>query len=328
MQGIILADDTKALTLADLPKPQIGEGQCLVKLTAAALNRRDYWISVGKYPGIKTGVVLGSDGCGVVEEGPEAWKGKTVMINPNVNWGPNESHQSEAYAVLGMPTNGTLAEYIVIDEDRLIVKPAHLSDEEGAALPLAGLTAFRATFVKAKVTAGKKVLITGVGGGVSQMACAMAIAAGAEVYVTSGSEDKLNKARKMGVKEGFNYQGAAWVQEAKKAGGFDAIIDSAGGESLNDYLKLIKPAGRIVHYGSTTGKPKELDIFRLFWSQASIVGSTMGSDREFEQLVAFVEEHKIRPTIDRVYPLAEGVEAIQNMADSSQFGKTVVRIAQ
>ncbi|REE02147.1 zinc-binding dehydrogenase [Marinoscillum furvescens] len=326
MQGIILSNETNALTLAELPKPTLKPGQCLVKLSAAALNRRDYWISVGKYPGIQPEVVLGSDGCGVVVDGPDTWKGKTVLINPNVNWGASEQHQSSDYSVLGMPTQGTLAEYIAVDEDRLMQKPVHLSDEEGAALPLAGLTAFRATFVKAKVTAGKKVLVTGVGGGVSQMAAVMAIAAGAEVYVTSSSEDKLNKARKLGATAGFNYQGAEWVKEAKSVGGFDAIVDSAGGNALNDYLKLIKPGGKIVHYGSTTGKPQELDLFRLFWSQASIIGSTMGSDREFEQMVAFVEEHQIRPAIDGVYALSSGVEAIERMADSSQFGKTVIRM--
>ena len=308
-----------------MDKPEASGNECVVKISAAALNRRDQWIREGMYPGIQFGTVLGSDGCGVVEEGPQEWKGKKVIINPNVNWGGNLEVQSAEYSVLGMPSNGTLAEYIKIPTHRLQEKPTHLSDEEAAALPLAGLTAFRATIKKGQSNAGKRVLVTGAGGGVSQFAIAFAVASGAEVYVTSGSEQKIDKVSEMGVKGGFNYKNEKWFKEASKVGGFDAIIDSAGGNQLNNYLKIVKPAGRIVMYGSTTGHPEKVDVFRLFWSQAQIMGSTMGSDDEFVEMLEWVNKHQIKPTIDQVFELENYLQAFDRFKEPDGFGKIVVR---
>lgn len=308
-----------------MDKPEASGNECVVKISAAALNRRDQWIREGMYPGIQFGTVLGSDGCGVVEEGPQEWIGKKVIINPNVNWGDNPEVQSAEYSVLGMPSNGTLAEYIKIPTHRLHEKPAHLSNEEAAALPLAGLTAFRATIKKGDAKAGKRVLVTGAGGGVSQFAIGFALASGSEVYVTSGSEEKIERVKEMGVKGGFNYKDEKWFKEASKVGGFDAIIDSAGGNQLNNYLKIIKPAGRIVMYGSTTGYPEKVDVFRLFWSQAQIMGSTMGSDNEFVEMLEWVNKHQIKPTIDQVFELENYLQAFDRFKEPDGFGKIVVR---
>lgn len=324
MKGLIITDQSEPIQLADLPKMENGE--CLVRIRAAALNRRDQWIREGKYPGIKFGTILGSDGCGSVEVGP--LKGKTVIINPNVNWGDNPEVQSSTYSVLGMPTNGTLAEYIEVPADRLHEKPEHLSDEEAAALPLAGLTAFRATISKGLAAKNKRVLVTGAGGGVAQFAIAFALAAGSEVYVTSGSAEKIERAKKQGALDGFNYRDKDWVKEAKEVGGFDAIIDSAGGNQLNNYIKIIKPAGRIVMYGSTAGYPEKLDVFRLFWSQAQIMGSTMGSDQEFVQMIEFVSEHKIQPMIDKVFEFEDYLSAFDRFNDAEAFGKIVLRMKE
>ena len=318
------SDAGYVLAFADKTIPHIPEGYCLVKLKAAALNRRDYWISVGKYPGIKDGVTLGSDGAGEVVEGPKEWVGKSVLINPNIGWGDNPDVQSSAYTILGTPQDGTFAEYIVLPIDRLVEKPGHLSDEEGAALPLAGLTAYRATFTKAKIQSNSRVLVTGIGGGVSHLALLFSVAVGAEVYVTSSSSAKLDKAINLGAKAGFNYKNDNWVKDAGTEGKFDAIIDSAGGNAINDYLKLIKPGGRIITYGSTTGKTEGLDLFRLFWSQASIIGSTMGNDQEFVEMVEFVKMNSITPAVDAIFPFDQGVEAIKSMATTDQFGKIVL----
>ncbi|MEQ9008142.1 MAG: zinc-binding dehydrogenase [Ekhidna sp.] len=268
--------------------------------------------------------MLGSDGCGVVEEGPAEWKGKRVIVNPKVNWGDNPEVQSSKYSVLGMPTNGTLAEYIKVPPHRLQKKPSHLTDEEAAALPLAGLTAFRATIKKGGANAGKRVLVTGAGGGVSQFAIAFAFASGAEVYVTSGSVEKIEKVKKMGVKAGFNYKDEKWFKEAGQVGGFDAIIDSAGGNQLNNYLKIIKPAGRIVMYGSTTGHPEKVDVFRLFWSQAHIMGSTMGSDDEFVEMLEWINKYRIKPTVDKIFELDDYLNAFDRFKASDHFGKIVI----
>ncbi|MEP1033207.1 zinc-binding dehydrogenase [Ekhidna sp.] len=325
MKAITITQESEPIQLADISKPEISGDECLVKLSAAALNRRDQWIREGMYPGIQFGTVLGSDGCGVVEEGPVEWKGKEVIINPNVAWGDNPEVQSDKYSVLGMPTNGTLAEYIKVPTHRLHKKPVHLTNNEAAALPLAGLTAFRATINKGAVNAQKRVLVTGAGGGVSQFAIAFAVASGAEVYVTSGNEDKIERVKEMGVKGGFNYRDEKWYKAAVALGGFDSIIDSAGGNQLNNYLKIIKPSGRIVMYGSTTGHPEKLDVFRLFWSQAQIMGSTMGSDDEFTEMLEWITKYQIRPTVDKVFDLDNYLLAFDRFKEPDSFGKIVVK---
>ena len=152
-----------------------------------------------------------------------------------------------------------------------------------------------------------------------------ALAAGADVYVTSGSEEKIERVKEMGVKGGFNYRDEKWSKEAGALGGFDAIIDSAGGNQLNNYLRILKPAGRIVMYGSTTGYPEKVDVFRLFWSQAQILGSTMGNDEEFVEMLEWVNEHQIKPTVDKVYEANDFIAAFDRFKASDHFGKIVVR---
>lgn len=330
MTSIIVTHENERYDLSfdEKPTPTLKKGECLIKLKAAALNRRDYWISVGRYPGIKPGVTLGSDGCGVVVSGDPRWQGRTVLINPNNDWGLNPDAQSSAYNILGMPGDGTFAEYVSVPTHRLIEKPAHLSDIDAAAIPLAGLTAFRAIITKGNIQPRDKVLVTGIGGGVSQFALAFALTQGAEVYVNSSSDKKIQKAVEVGAKAGFDYTDAQWVKQAgTEVGKFDVIVDSAGGDAINDYLKLVRPGGRIVVYGSTTGRPNDLDLFRLFWSQVSIVGSTMGNDLEFEQMIRYVDQHRIQPVIDSVYPFSEGVSAIKAMGKASHLGKTLLQIS-
>lgn len=330
MQSLQLVDEKEdKIAIKAIKKPIVEKGQVLIKLTAAALNHRDQWCRQGMYPNLKYGTVLGSDGVGIVEEigdGVDSeWMNQSVIINPNINWGKDETVQSPDYHILGMPTHGTFAEYVVVNQDRIFQQPKYLKDVEAAALPLGGLTAFRAVYTKAQVTKGQKVLITGIGGGVAQFAFQMAMAMGAEVTVTSGDEYKLQKAKEMGATHVFNYKEEGWSKAAlKTTGGFDAIIDSAGGKALNDYIKMIKPGGRIVHYGSTTGMPDKLDLFKLFWSQASIHGTSMGSDTEFGKMIAFVTFHKIVPIIDSVRPFDQIVSAFDDMYAGKQFGKLVV----
>jgi len=326
MNAIVITAESEPIQLVDLPKPEIKEGQCLVRINYASLNRRDQWIREGMYPNIEFGSVLGSDGCGVVEEGSKKWLNKEVILNPNVNWGIDPVAQSEEYSVLGMPTNGALAEYLIVPEDRLNKKPSHLSSEEAAAIPLAGLTAYRTVFTKGQVRKGMKVLVTGIGGGVAQFASQFSAALGADVFVTSGSDHKIVKACSQGVQAGFNYKNEDWIKEASKVGGFDVIIDSAGGDLLNAYLKLVKPGGRIVVYGSTTGVPKKMDIFKLFWSQAQIMGATMGNDQEFKEMVQFVSDHRLKPTIDETFDLEAYLLAFDRFKSTDHFGKIVLKV--
>ena len=210
---------------------------------------------------------------------------------------------------------------------QLFEKPSNLSFEQAAALPLGGLTAFRAVFHHGYVSEGKTVLISGMGGGVAQFAFQFALAVGAKVYVTSGQEEKLKKAAEMGAIGGFNYKSEGWQKEAAKAsGGFDCVIDSAGGDQLNDFIKMMRPAGRIVFYGATNGMPSKLDVFRMFWNQITIQGSTMGNDQEFADMVDFVAEHKIEPVVSSVRPLNKIVSSFNDMRDGKHFGKLVISL--
>ncbi len=318
------------LAICEIPEPQPQAGEVLVKLSAVALNHRDQWIRAGKYPNIVFNTTLGSDGCGQVmalgKGASKKWLNKTVVINPNVNWGDDQRIQSSSYQVLGMPTAGTLAEYISLPQDRVEEKPKHLTDTEAAALPLAGLTAYRALFHHGELQKGQKVLITGIGGGVSQMAFLWAQAKGAQVSVTSGQPEKLEKMKELGAIQGYNYKGE-WAREAAKQGeSYDLIVDSTGGPQLNSLIKLARPAGRIVFYGATTGLPPKIDLYRMFWNQVTLQGSTMGSDKEFVEMIAFAAKHKLVPMIDSVRPFSEALDAFNRMEQSQQFGKLVLSL--
>lgn len=329
MLAITIADQAEAIQLVEKPIPSPAKGQVLIKLKAAALNRRDQWIRQGMYPNIQMDTTLGSDGSGIVEsvgdESDHSLIGNEVIINPNVNWGNNPKVQAAEYHIVGMPTDGTLAEYIVVDKVQVITKPRHLNWEEAAALPLGGLTAYRACFHHGQVQEGKNVLISGVGGGVAQFAFQFALAVGANVYVTSGSPEKRNKCLEMDAKGAFDYISETWHKEALKlTGGFDTVIDSAGGDQINTFIKIMKPAGKIVFYGATNGMPKDIDMFRMFWNQITLQGSTMGNDEEFMAMASFVEKHKIKPLIDSVFDLKDAVNAFDKIK-SGVFGKVVLR---
>ena len=317
------------IQIVEKETPQLTEGRALVKVRATALNKRDQFIRQGKYPSIQFGATLGSDGVGQVvdvnDSSSQHWIGKEVIINPNINWGENEEVQSSDYNILGMPTDGTFAEYVSVNIDRLYTIPSHLNSIEAAGLPLAGLTAFRACFHQGNITAKSTVLISGFGGGVAQFAFQFAVATGAKVFVTSSSSQKIEKAKELGAVAGFNYKEPEWAKEASKiSGGFDVVIDSAGGDQINTLLRLMRPGGRVVFYGATNGLPKSVDLYRMFWNQLSLQGSTMGNDAEFKAMLAFVEKHKVNPLIDSVRPFDQIVSAFDDIASSNKLGKLII----
>ena len=330
MKAIVLASAEEPIVNLEIEKPVIGEDEVLVQIKAAALNRRDYWITIGKYAGIKYPSVLGSDGAGVIVETGNAvdknWLNKEVIINPSNNWGPDESHQGRDFTILGLPENGTLAEYVKVKAEHIHPKPAHLSWEQAAALPLAGLTTFRALFTKGKAKKGDKVLVTGVGGGTGVFTLQWAVAAGCEVFVTSGSVEKLERARHLGASGGANYHSADWAEQLKQvAGGFDVIIDSALGDEFDKLLDLANPGGRIVFFGGTAGNIPALNGRKIFWKQLQILGTTMGSAADFKAMIDFTDQHQIVPVIDEVFSFVNAAEAFKKLADSSQFGKIVLK---
>ncbi|MDP9077283.1 MAG: zinc-binding dehydrogenase [Bacteroidota bacterium] len=329
MKANILEAADKPLAYKDAEKPTPGPGEALVQIKAAALNRRDYWITIGKYAGIKYPTILGSDGAGIVTEvGSEADKhlvGTEVIINPGSGWGDNPDFQSDDFKILGLPADGTLAEYVKVQAQHLHAKPAHLTWEQAAAVPLAGLTVYRALFFKAKAKKGDKVLITGVGGGTGAFALQFAVAAGCQVFVTSGSGEKIERAKQLGAAAGVNYKAQDWAEQLLHlAGGFDVIIDSALGDGFAKLPDLCNAGGRIVIFGGTAGNIPELNGRKIFWRQLQIIGTMMGSPDDFKAMVDFVGEHKIVPVIDEVFPMANAAAAVAKMENSSQFGKIVL----
>ncbi|GHA76558.1 quinone oxidoreductase family protein [Pontibacter akesuensis] len=331
MKAVYLEDIDQPFTLIDTDKPAAGPGEVVVQVKAAALNRRDVWIQKGKYFLKEYPAILGSDCAGVVTEVGEgvdaSWINQEVLVDPGSNWGDNPRVHAAKYTILGMPEQGAFAEYVKVPADNLHRKPQHMSFEEAAALPLAGVTAYRALFTKCELQPGEKVLVTGAGGGVALFAIQFALAAGAEVWVTSGSEEKIQVAKELGAAGGVNYKQENWGKELKsQAGGFDVIIDSAGGEGFVQLVKLAKPGGRLSMYGGTTGMVGQINPAELFWKQLSIYGSTMGTAQDFADMLKLVEEKQIKPVVDVTFPLEEAEQAMRYMEEGKQFGKIVLQV--
>lgn len=321
MKALVCKGVKQALAYEDIDLPTYDASTFgVVELKAAALNRRDYWITKGMYPGLRFPTVLGSDGCGLYE-------GKEVIINPSIRWGDDQRFYRDDYSILGLEEYGTFAEQVAVRKKNIFPKPEHLSIEQAAALPLAALTAYRVLFSRCQVKSGERVLISGIGGGVALFAFQFAMATGAEVWVTSSSEEKIERAVQMGAAGGVSYLDTdAMKALSKQTGGFDVVIDSAGGDGFNMLLRMCRKGARIGIYGGTRGDWQGINVPNIFFKQLSIYGSTMGSDDEFAKMLDLVNEHRIVPVVDRAFDLKDGNDALAVMKTSPQFGKIVLRI--
>ncbi len=333
MKAALFKEKNAPLSIEDIAKPVPGKGQLLIKLRASALNHRDLWIQREQSIPSTAGIVLGSDGCGVVEDvGEDADEdliGQAVVINPSIGWGKNPYVQADSFKILGFPDPGTFSEYITISSKQVVEKPEHLSFEEAAAVPLSALTAYRALFTKARLRPGEKVLITGIGGGAALWALKFAVAFQAKVFITSGTPEKLKRGLAMGALGGFNYKEPDWAGKLQKeAGGIDVIIDSAGGDLFPCFLDLVVPGGRIVNFGRTAGNIPSLNTRTLYWKQISIFGTTMGTEDEFLSMMDYVHKHRLTPVIDQVFPLDQVNEAFARMEQGGHFGKIVLKISR
>lgn len=265
-----------------------------------------------------------------------------MIFNPGSGWAsdPDGPENNQPYKVFGGTKSnpiGTLQEYIVIPASELEIAPAHLTDVEAAALPLAGLTAWRAFRTKSNnAEAGRNIVITGIGGGVALMVLQFAVATKCNVFVTSSSEEKIARAKDLGARGGVNYRDTDWDQKLASLlpttrPYIDAIIDGAGGDIVLRTYKLLKPGGVVVSYGMTTS-PKLIFPMQAVMKNIEVRGSTMGSRSEFGKMVEFVTEKRIRPVVERVVEgrmeeLFEGLEELfDDMKEGRQFGKLVVRI--
>jgi zinc-binding alcohol dehydrogenase/oxidoreductase len=310
--------------------PEIRDNEVLVRIRAAALNRRDLFITQGLYPKIQLPVTLGSDGAGEIAALGAGFgdlhEGDEVLIDPMLGWGDdprvwNAGHE----AVVGMPRDGTLAQYVAVPAENVYPKPAALSTEEAAAVPLAGLTAYRALFTRGALQPGETVLITGVGGGVQTFALLFAKHAGARAIVTSSSDAKLERARALGADLALNYVTMPEWSKELRGERIDLVIDSSGGETLRKALEVVRPGGRIVVYGGTNGDAT-IKMFPLFWKHVTILGTSMGSPRDFSAMLALFDG-ALRPVVDHVYPLSDATVAFKRLEHSDQFGKIVLSVA-
>jgi NADPH:quinone reductase-like Zn-dependent oxidoreductase len=311
----------QGLRLDEVALPAPAPGEVLVRVRAAAFNRRDVFITQGLYPKIALPVILGSDGAGELAE-----TGEEVVIDPMLGWGNDPRVWDPATAnILGMPRDGTFAGYVAVPKANVYPKPANLSMEEAAAIPLAGLTAYRALFKRGSLARGETVLIPGVGGGVQTFVLLFAKQAGARTIVTSSSDTKLERAKALGADLCINYRSDPnWGKALRAAGPIDLVVDSTGGETLRTALDAVRPGGRVVIYGGTNGEAS-IKLFPLFWKHVTILGTSMGSPQDFAAMLDLFAGG-LRPIVDRVVPLGDAPAAAQHVLDANQFGKVVLNV--
>lgn len=326
----------------DLPKPEVrNPTDVLVRIQAGALNRLDLFV-LGGMPHTKMVPpwIVGSDGAGIVEEvGNEVAgvrPGDHVILNPGLSCGACEYCGSSdeplclSYRILGEHVPGTLCEFLVVPERNVRVIPPTIPFAVAAAFPLTTLTAWRMVRTKARVRAGDDVLIWGIGGGVALQALKICKAIGARLWVTSGSDDKLARAAALGADVTLNHARVDVAREVRAQTGkrgMDVVIDSVGQATWTRSLGALGKRGRLVTCGGTSGPMVETDVRRLFWNQWTIMGSTMGSQAEFDAITDEFRAGRLFPEVDSTFGLARGREAYERLASGQQFGKVVLQVA-
>ena len=323
-----------SLSFEDAPDPDPGSGETVVRLRAAALNRRDVFVTRGQYPGAKPEtlpVILGSDGSGEVvargdgAAGPD--EGTEVVINPALYWGDDPQKPGKEYRILGLPDDGTFAQLVKVPAENVFPKPSHLSHEEAAAIPLGALTAYRALVTRGGIKEGETIVVPGIGSGVATFVVQLAVGLGARVFVTSGSDEKIEKAKELGAESGVNYNSEDWSRELKSmTGGVDLSVDHVGGEAFDAMVSLAKPGSRIVTYGATAGPKVTVVMPRIFLKHLTVLGTAMGTNEEFGAMLDLYAEHGLRPTINESFPLQEVAAAMERMEEGAGMGKIVLDV--
>lgn len=317
------------LHYTDIADPSAGNGEVIVALKTAGLNRRD--TAIPKRRGdVKEPLALGSDGAGTIEsigEGVTGWNvGDEVIINPSLRWFKESDAPPAEFDILGMPDHGTFAEKICISSEQLEKKPSHLTWNEAAVIALSGLTGYRALVTRGRIEEGQTVFIPGAGSGVATFMIQFAKKMGARIIVSSRNEEKRNHAMKIGADRAIDTN-SDWPAELKEET-VDLVIESVGRATFNRSLEILKKGGHIVVFGATTEDTVELNLREFFYGQYSLLGTTMGSREELREMLTLMEEHQIHPVIDSVIPLEKTSEAFTKLDDSVQFGKIVIEIAK
>ncbi len=324
------------LQYGDRPAPEPGPGEVRIAVRAAALNRLDIFVRNG-IPHVPLPQIPGADGAGVVDALGAGVTGLTpgdrVLIQPGLFCGTcelcraGEQSLCTTYRILGEHTTGTFAELVVVPARNVFPIPAGLSFEEAAAFPLAYQTAWRMIVGRAAVRAGETVLIHGAGGGVAGAAVEVALLCGARVVATSSGTEKTARLREAGAELVIDYTKEDVLQAVRAhtgKRGADVIVDTVGEATWMTSLKAAARGGRIVTCGATSGPNPKEEIRQIFWKQLSILGSTMANDREFRALYSAVASGRIRPRVDRVYPLSDAAAAYRHMEEGAHHGKIVL----
>lgn len=319
--------DHGQLKIKEMEDPIAGEGQVVVSIRVAGLNRRDLYIPDRRGTSSEA-LILGSDGAGVIHStGADVVGfsiGDEVIINPAIRWFEKSDAPPEGFDILGMPDHGTFAEKVVVSAEQIEKKPKHLSWEEAGVIALSGLTGYRALFTKGNIKKGDTVFIPAAGSGVSSFLINFAKSIGARVIVTSRSEEKRNQALKIGADMAIDTNGD-WV-EILGDETIDLVVESVGKATFNRSLDVLKKGGRIVVFGATTEDVVDFDLRKFFYGQYQLLGSTMGSREELRLMLAHMETYKIVPAIDRIFDLEDAQIALDYLTEGKQFGKIALRI--
>jgi NADPH2:quinone reductase len=325
----------------DIPEPKPAPDEVLLKVLCAGLNHLDIWVRKGR-PGATLTMphVLGSDAVGVVQAVGTQVKnvraGDEVVVYPGLSCGhcafctQGQRSLCESFGIVGLNRPGTFAEKVAVPASNVYPKPAHLSIEEAGGLVLASLTAWRMLITRADVKPGDCILIHGIGGGVAVSALQLAKRAGAEVIVTSSSDDKLARATELGADHTINYQKenvAERTRQITSGHGVDVVIDAVGAATWPIDLSVVHKGGRIVLCGITTGALAETNLQAVYWNQLTIMGSTLGSTGDLDQMLKAVKVAGFIPVVDEIFPLEKVQEATKKMEAGKQLGKIVLKVS-
>ncbi len=303
--------------------PAERQGWVTVALRASALNWHDVLVRQGRY-GSPLPHIIGADGAGVRTD-----TGESVVVLPSLNWGGRDDAPGSGWEILGDRTPGTYAELVSVPAECVAPKPAGLSWAEAAALPLVGMTTYRALFVRGRLRAGESMLVIGAGGGIATTAIALAVAAGAHITVTSSSNDTIARAVSEGARGGVLHSEAEWPEHARALSphkaGFDLVLDPVG--RWNESVRALRPGGRLVVLGANAAQTAPMDVRSFYFGQFDLLGTTMGSSRDFTGLLDMIDRCSVRPpVIDRKFPLDQAAEAHEYLEQGRTFGKCVLTL--
>ena len=315
MKAIRIHEDggPEVLRYEDVPEPAAADGEVLVSLRAASLNHLDLWVRKG-LPSVPKPRILGADGSGIRVD-----TGERVVINPGLEHG-------HVITVIGEHTDGTHAELIAVPETNVFPLDDAISFETAAAFPLVYETAYRMLVTKARLQEGEWVLIWGIGGGVATASFEIARALGARTLVTSGSDEKLERAREWGADLAVNHSTGDVAAAAKEVGGVDLVVETVGEATWKHSLAAVKPGGRVTVCGATSGPNPPAQLHRFWWKQLTVYGSTMGTREDFLGAYELVRSGRARVHVDSIFPLAETRAAHERLERGEQLGKIVLSI--